>query len=426
MKAPDARCRAFVADVVAASLVTGRGPGEVIADLPGLRGAASTVRADVASWSLRVLGARLRLERALGRALSDDLQERARALVAAAFVEAGVDVDTGGDEPLTLEQLRDRIDAIQDPLERLGVRAAAPTWLAAKFADAYGDDASAVLSALGEPPPRTVRCNLLRGSRDELQRALRTEGVESCSAKFAGTALHCLGTTDLFATRAFREGRFEQQDEASQLAIRAVAPPPRGRVLDVCAGSGGKTLGLAAALGNRGVVMATDVHAGRLRELRRRLGRAGADNVQVRHLDGDGGAVEAFAERCDRVFVDAPCSGTGSWRRRPQARTSVTASDLSSLVSTQRSLLARAARWLRPGARLVYATCSLLPEENGEQVRWLSERHPELELVRLAEILGAAAASPISDATGTFLQVRPDVHGCDGFFLAVLRRRRGA
>ena len=160
----------------------------------------------------------------------------------------------------------------------------------------------------------------------------------------------------------------------------------------------------------------------------RRAARAGADNVRPQLLGRDGAdvfaPVDAFARRCDRILVDAPCSGTGSWRRRPQARAAVQEADLDELVRTQRRLLEQAAAWLQPGARLVYATCSLLRDENEAQVQWLRERCPELEVVRLAEVLGGAVASPITDATGTFLQLRPDLHGCDGFFAAVLRRPR--
>ena len=176
---------------------------------------------------------------------------------------------------------------------------------------------------------------------------------------------------------------------------------------------------------NRGVVMAADVHEGRIRELRARLARAGADNVQPHVIIDEADAeVSGFAARSDRILVDAPCSGTGSWRRRPQARTNITAADLDKLQQTQRGLLARAAASLKPGARLVYATCSLLPEENERQVDWLVGQRSSLKVMRLAEILGAAVAAPVSDESGTYLKLRPDLHGCDGFFLAVLRRSR--
>ena len=244
----------------------------------------------------------------------------------------------------------------------------------------------------------------------------------------AATAVHVRGSPDLFETKAYRDGCFEQQDEASQLAVLLTAPPPRGKVLDLCCGSGGKTLGLAAQLGNRGTVLATDVHQPRVRELRARLPRAGADNVEPLHLDGTPQcerSLAEFAQRADRILIDAPCSGTGSWRRRPQARWNLDPDGLAAMQCTQAELLERAVGWLKPKARLIYATCSLLPDENEKQVQALCERHSGLEIVRVVEVLGGERGRKIADANGAFLRVRPDLHGCDGFFAAVLRRAAG-
>lgn len=172
--------------------------------------------------------------------------------------------------------------------------------------------------------------------------------------------------------------------------------------------------------------MATDVHRGRVDELRQRSARAGAHNLDVQAIGEHDAppAVAAFAEHADRILVDAPCSGTGSWRRRPEARWQLRAEDLATLCDTQDRLLDRAASWLRPGARLVYATCSLLAEENEARVEALCTRFPELQRVRLVEVLGSEMARPIADASGTFLSLRPDRHGCDGLFAAILRRPR--
>lgn len=425
MNLPSSSCREHVFEVVARCLEGGQSPGDVLARMPALRGTSPSLRAEVVHWARHVLGARLRLEHALGGALPPRAADRARALTAAAMIEAGVSAGPWSDGTPTREQLRVAVDDVADPLERLAVRSAVPVWMAARFQRAYGDAAGAVLAGLGERPPRTLRCNALVGDRAAMRDALGREGVQTSPGKWAQTAVHCMNDADFFATAAYREGWFEQQDEASQLAAEVVAPPPRGRVLDLCAGSGGKSLALAAALQNRGVVMAADVHAGRVGELRGRLPRARADNVQPHLITrADDAELAAFAARSDRILVDAPCSGTGSWRRRPQARTNVTAADLEEMLRTQRELLARAAAWLQPGARLVYATCSLLPDENEQQVEWLLESRPELQRMRLAEILGSDVAAPISDATGTYLKLRPDLHGCDGFFLAVLRRPR--
>ena len=321
MNLPSSSCRTHVVEVVARCIERGQGPGDVLAQMPALRGTTSALRGEVVAWARRVVGARLRLERALGAALPQRHGERASALTLAAMVEAGVPPGPWSAGLPTRGELLEALDAIDDPVEQLAARGAVPAWLAARFQDAYGAAAAAVLEGLGAPPPRTLRCNLLRGARDALRDVLAREGLETTLGVHAATALHCVGDEDVFATAAYRDGWFEQQDEASQLAALAVAPPPKGRVLDLCAGSGGKALALAAAMQNRGVVMAADVHEGRIRELRARLARAGADNVQPHVIIDEADAeVSGFAARSDRILVDAPCSGTGSWRRRPQAR----------------------------------------------------------------------------------------------------------
>jgi len=418
----------LAAEVVRECLQDGRGAGAVMARHPLLQGLGDDQKAAVARLVVRTVGALPRLQVALGDRLAGPAARRARVLVRAALVESG-DREVSPDLPVPSRgELQSALAAIPGERERFAATHAVPGWLGDAFRAAFGDEAAHVLAGLAEPAPRTLRANLLRvGSRDELIGRLRAEGVDAAPARFAATAVHVRGTRDVFRTTAFADGCFEQQDEASQLAVLATAPPPGGRVLDLCCGSGGKTLALAAAMRNRGAVLATDVHAGRMRELRRRLPRSGADNVRPHELadgiDGDA-TLAAFARRADRILIDAPCSGTGSWRRRPEARTAIDARGLGEMRATQAALLDRAAGWLAGSARIVYATCSLLPDENERQVEALLERRGDLEVVRLAEILGNEVALPISDPAGAFLSLRPDRHGTDGFFAAVLRRRR--
>lgn len=431
----------WAADVVAVWLGTGRTPRDIMAELPVLRVAEPSERAAVARAAVLAIAGMRRLEYLLGGAhglepLGSRL--RAMALVLGAAVEADLVLADGarrhfdgyGKEPPDFGRLLRATEIIAggEPDDAFGRRHSLPQWFAIAVQQQYGAEAEAVVRALQAPAPRTVRANLLRvPSREALAVELAGEGVPTRPGPFAATALAIDGEADLFATAAYRRGAFEQQDEASQLVAAAVAPPPGGKVLDLCAGSGGKTLALAAALHNRGVVLATDVHRGRLAALRERQARAGADNVQVEPL-GERGEVQAsvatFAGHADRILIDAPCSGTGSWRRRPEARWSLDEHSLRQLIDVQDRLLAAAAGWLKPGARLIYATCSLLATENERRIEALLAADPRLETVRLAEILGGATARPIADATGTFLSLRPDRHGTDGFFAAVLRRRR--
>lgn len=413
--------------VVARCLSEGRGPAHVMASMPALRGEPADVRAQVVRCSMAVIAGRRRLRHVLGEQRPVDALERARAYVMLVLIEAGEHVPPDGRDLPSLQVMRERVAAIADSAERFAVEHSIPDWLLPHFEQAFGEQRRSVLRALAEPAPRTLRANRLRvAGRDELVERLAVEGVDAVAARYAPDAVHVIGTADVFQTHAYREGCFEQQDEASQLAILATAPPPAGKVLDLCCGSGGKTLALASLLGNRGALLATDVHEARVREMRGRLARAGVDNVQPLHLDGSPQAeekLEQFARRADRILIDAPCSGTGSWRRRQEARWKIDANGLSELQETQAMLLRRAVAWLKPGARLVYATCSLLPAENQSQVESLREQHPDLEPVRLAEILGRKVAEPITDPTGTWLSLRPDQQGCDGFFLIALRRR---
>lgn len=430
----------WAVDVVAECFVMRSTVRDVIGGFGRLRGQPVAVRAAVVRMASDVMAARRRLVHALWNGeVPPDLTSAATgmALVLARAVELGQLGPPAAAHAFAVAHYREldfapladadaRIAAIGDPQQRFAVRHSLPDWAAARLLQQYGDTADALATALQAPPPRTLRANTLRGTREDLQAALAREGVVARPTPFAPHGLVVEGDADLFATAAFGSGAFEQQDEASQLAALVVLPPPGGRVLDLCAGSGGKTLALAAALQNRGEILATDVHTGRLAELRTRARRAGAGNVRAVAID-DGGpdaVVRTFAARADRILVDAPCSGVGSWRRRPEARWSVTASDLDPIVASQERLLDLAAALLQPGARLVYATCSLLATENELVVQRLLARRPELETVRIVEILGGALARPIADATGTFLSLRPDVHGTDGFFAAVLRPRR--
>lgn len=320
-----------------------------------------------------------------------------------------------------------RIAAIEDPVQRFGLRHSMPDWLARRFLAEFGADAEPLAIALAAEPPRTIRANLLRvQSRDALAERLAADGVGTRPTRHAPHGLHVDDDVSLFDLPAFREGLFEQQDEASQLCAVVVAPPPRGRVLDACAGSGGKSLAIAAGMGNRGELLAVDINDRRLEELVQRRRRARVDVVRslVTPAEAWPAAIAEFARRADRILLDVPCSGVGSWRRRTEARHELTPASCEALRGIQRELLARAAAGLAPGARIVYATCTVFADENEAQVEAALASHPGLELVRVAEVLGSAAAGPVTDPSGTFLKLAPHRHGCDGFFAAILRRRR--
>jgi 16S rRNA (cytosine967-C5)-methyltransferase len=319
------------------------------------------------------------------------------------------------------------VAALGDPVARSGVRHSLPDWLAAEFQREFGDEADAVAAALLEPPPRTVRANTLRiADRDALAAALRGLGVACSPSRHAPHGLQIDDDTPLHDLQLFHGGCFEQQDEASQLVASVTAPPPRGKVLDLCAGTGGKTLALAAAMQNRGEILACDTDADRLGILAGRCRRAGVGNVRALPVGADDWPpiVRDFAARADRILLDVPCSGTGALRRRPDLRWRLDPARLELLCRAQADLLRRAAAAVRPGARIVYATCSLLRRENEAQVEALVEEVADLGIVRVAEVVGAAASRAWTTPDGRFLAMRPDRHGTDGFFAAILRRTR--
>ncbi|MBE7211145.1 MAG: RsmB/NOP family class I SAM-dependent RNA methyltransferase, partial [Gluconacetobacter diazotrophicus] len=283
-------------------------------------------------------------------------------------------------EPFELRALRG-LDGhtLDHPDMSEAVRRELPDWLLPLLRDAFGRDLDAELAALGGTATLDLRVNLLRGTREQAAEALRAEGIETVPTPFSPWGLRAPARAAVTATAPFKDGLVEIQDEGSQLVVQAVGAAPEMRVLDYCAGAGGKTLGMAMTMRNKGHVVACDVSEPRLDGAVRRLRRAGVHNVE-RHLLAEG---DKWAKRragsFDRVLVDAPCSGTGTWRRNPDARLRLTRVDLDELLAKQHAILDRAAALVRPGGRLVYATCSVLPDENATQVEGFLSRRDDFE-----------------------------------------------
>ena len=312
-------------------------------------------------------------------------------------------------------------------LERLplAVRAGLPDWLCDRLRERLPE---AELLALGEafdrPASVDLRVNVLRTSRDELRLLLAEEGFDCEPTPFSPVGLRRHARAPLFRTQAFRRGLFEVQDEGSQLVGLLVAPRPGEKVVDLCAGAGGKTLQLAALMRNRGSLYACDVAAARLERLRPRLRRAGIGNVR---LVSGAPALERRLRRLeglvDAVLVDAPCSGTGTLRRNPDIKWRPI--DLAGRVEVQRKLLARAARLVRPGGRLVYATCSVLDEENAAVVEGFLAGNADFRAEPAEAILRRQGVGLGGDAFTPegALQLYPHRHQTDGFYAAVLSRQ---
>jgi 16S rRNA (cytosine967-C5)-methyltransferase len=299
------------------------------------------------------------------------------------------------------------------------VRLEVPDWLLPRLRVRFGAGLFSEMAALSQPATLDMRVNPLKGDREQARAALAAEGWDAEPTPFSPWGLRIEGRRPVTDGPAFQSGLVEIQDEGSQLVALVVGAVPGMRVVDWCAGAGGKTLALAGTMENRGQIVACDVSAPRLEGAVRRLRRAGVHNVE-RHLVESGDKwLKRRAGTFDRVLVDAPCTGTGTWRRNPDARLRLKETDLSELVPKQAMILDTAQTLVRKGGRLVYATCSLLEEENEAQVTGFLLRHPEFAVVPLAQAWPLPQPVPNS---GDFLSLTPARHHTDGFFTAVLER----
>ena len=312
-----------------------------------------------------------------------------------------------------------------DPVRRLAVEAALPPWMAKLFVDELGEEgAFALARSMNERAPLTLRVNRLKATREELLAALRAEGVEAVPTSWSPDGVVVRSRQNLFQLRAFRDGLFEIQDEGSQLLAQLLDPHPGWMVVDACAGAGGKTLALAASMNNRGRIVALDTEPHRLEKLAPRARRAGMHNWEAHLVEQEGipaPLLEKLAGRADAVLIDAPCSGLGVLRRNPDARFRLDEEAVPRFAALQRDLLARYAALAKPGGRIVYATCSVAREEDEEVVEAILATHPELELVPPAETLGRELAERLGATR--YLRLLPHLHGTDGFFAALLRRK---
>lgn len=301
------------------------------------------------------------------------------------------------------------------------VRADLPDWLATALCAQWGEDrALALAQALNRPAPVDLRVNPLKADRETVRARLAAEGFASEPTPYSPLGLRRHDRAPLFRTQSFHDGLFEIQDEGSQLLAYLLEPKRQERIVDFCAGAGGKTLHIGALLANTGTVYAFDIAQKRLDKLKPRLIRAGLDNVRVERIASENDArVQRLRGKIDRVLVDAPCSGTGTVRRNPDIKWR--SIDLAELAATQGRILHAAAALAKPGGRVVYATCSLVEAENEAVVAQFLATHADFELVPAAEILGRRHIA-LADA-GTMLRLDPVQHGTDAFFAAALQRR---
>ncbi|MFC3071702.1 RsmB/NOP family class I SAM-dependent RNA methyltransferase [Shinella pollutisoli] len=302
-----------------------------------------------------------------------------------------------------------------------------PEWVQpsfeAGFSDAWLDEAR----ALAGRPTLDLRVNTLKATREKVLKALERSGAQASAIARNGIRIPAgegpARLPNVTADLAFQKGWFEVQDEGSQIVADLALAHEGEQVLDFCAGGGGKTLAIAAAMNNKGQVHAYDTDRKRLAPIVERLKRAGTRNVQ---LHEDLSTLSPLAGRFDRVLVDAPCTGTGTWRRRPDTKWRLTDRNLAERIAQQRQALDNAARFVRPGGRLLYVTCSVLPEENERQTRDFCAANADFTILPAAEswrdLFGAAAPMPRSP-DGMTLTLTPATTGTDGFFFCAMARK---
>jgi 16S rRNA (cytosine967-C5)-methyltransferase len=314
-------------------------------------------------------------------------------------------------------------EKIDHPDQPRSVRFEYPEWLEPKLVEAFGMRLEEEMAALMVEAPLDLRVNLLKATRPQARAALMETGLEPVETPLSPWGLRLPNRVALGQNHAFQAGLVEVQDEGSQLIALLTDAQPGMRVCDFCAGAGGKTLALAAAMANKGHITACDVLPGRLDRSAVRLSRAGVHNVERVELDDERDPwVKKHKARFDRVLVDAPCTGIGTWRRNPDAKWRLRPERLAELVQLQARILDSAARLVKPGGLLVYATCSLLPEENEAQIQSFLSSHAEFAQTPVAELWSAQLSVPVPSC-GASLTLTPASHGTDGFFLAVLTRK---
>ncbi|MQL53540.1 16S rRNA (cytosine(967)-C(5))-methyltransferase RsmB [Desulfofundulus thermobenzoicus] len=309
-----------------------------------------------------------------------------------------------------------------DPVAHISLCYSHPRWLVQRWLAEFGpEETVALCRANNTPAPNTVRTNTLKISPEELERRLKGDGLVVERTAYAPEGLRIDGIFSLRDFSPFIEGLFQVQDESSMLAGHALSPFSGARVLDAAAAPGGKTTHLAQLMGDRGEIVAQDIHPHKLKLIAGNCRRLGISCVQTREGDARRPAGDLIA-RCDFVLLDAPCSGLGVLRRRPDIRWRKEAAAITELAALQREMLDGAAACVKPGGVLVYSTCTITREENLGQVENFLARHPEFAPGDLRAVLPAGL-----DHRGTmkrgYLQLLPHRHGTDGFFIARLCRK---
>lgn len=363
---------------------------------------------------------------------SKDMGTDSRVMVALLAKIQGGDLDAAFDgskyspNRLGSEQLERLVNIDLNVIDKApaNIQLNVPDWIAPKLMAALGDRYEIEMAALNKSATTDIRVNTLKSSVVRVEQELSALGHELEKTSLSPWGLRFSKRVALFGLPAFKQGWFEIQDEGSQLLALLSDVKAGQKVVDFCAGAGGKTLAMAAMMDNKGSIDACDVHTKRLEQLGKRAKRAGVHNVRSHILTSEHDKwVKKHTAYADVVLLDAPCTGTGTWRRSPDSRWNLSQQDLDNLVSVQQSILQSAKRLVKPGGRLLYATCSLLEEENEQQIQRFLEDNPEFLPVNF-QINASLNEHFVSYCNkGHEIRTFPAMTGTDGFYIASLSRK---
>lgn len=320
--------------------------------------------------------------------------------------------DTYAPPPLSKSERRLIQETLKDEPLPPWVEGDFPEWLYPSLKRIFKDNLIPEMRAFQTQASVDLRVNLLKNTRQEAQQILEREGISTIERPYSATALRCSEKSLITSSKAFQQGLVEIQDEASQCAAHLLQAKPGQCLLDFCAGAGGKSLAIAANMDNKGRLIATDIADWRLKRSKERLKRAGIHNTELRLITSPHDKwLKKQKNRFDGILIDAPCSGTGTWRRHPEQKWRLKPKDLKELNHIQLELLEAASPLVKEGGRIVYATCSILCEENEDIIHGFLVNHPDYTLL------------PIS-SDNSYLRMTPFQHETDGFFAAIMVKNR--
>jgi 16S rRNA (cytosine967-C5)-methyltransferase len=302
------------------------------------------------------------------------------------------------------------------------VRLNYPLWVHDILREGFGEDLEKAMRAMNEQASTDLRVNTLKTTREALLSGLEGEGFEGTPTPVSPIGIRLSKRAPIFTSKYFKEGHFEVQDEGSQIVSQLVAAEPGMKVIDFCAGAGGKTLAIAAQMKNKGRILAWDISEKRLSQIKLRLRRASVDTVQTHVIENENDQfIKRHKTSADRVLVDAPCSGSGTWRRNPDLKWRFSARDLQEVLGVQQSILQSASRLVKPGGRLIYVTCSVFKDENEHQIETLLKNINNFGVVSPKKIWDNPSFQG-KKSENSYLWLAPHQDGVDGFFVAVLER----